>query len=120
MRPYHIVACLLAAAPITTALATPATAAPPRPDTSTETAATTTVSFTISLRSPYERQLRSYAAAVSTPGENRYRQYLTTAQLSQRFGTRPGAVTRVSTWAPAHAVYSPGFGGSPPPAAPAS
>ncbi|MFG1995192.1 protease pro-enzyme activation domain-containing protein [Actinoplanes sp. NPDC048988] len=99
MRPYHLMACLLAAAPITTALATPATAAPPRPDTSTETAATATVGLTISLRSPHEQQLRSYAAAVSTPGNIRYRQYLTTAQLSQRFGARPGAATRVSAWA---------------------
>ena len=96
MRPHHLLACLLAAAPIAATVATPATASPPRPDTSAETPGRTTVALTINLRSLHERELRSYAAAVSTPGSRHYRQYLTAAQLSQRFGAPPGAVTRVS------------------------
>lgn len=98
MRLRHLLACLLAA-PITAATAAPAIASPPRPDASTATAATTTIAVTISLRSPHEQQLLSYAAAVSTPGSNRYRQYLTTAQLRQRFGAQPSTVTRVTRWA---------------------
>jgi subtilase family serine protease len=99
MRLRHLLACLLAAAPILAAASAPAAASPPRPDASTATAGSAHVAVTISLRSPHEQQLRLYATAVSTPGNSRYRQYLTVTQLRQRFGAQPNTVTRVSTWA---------------------
>lgn len=99
MRVRYLAACLLAAAPVTAASTGPAGASPPRPDTSTMTAASTTIAATITLRTPHEPQLRAYAAAVSIPGTSRYRHYLTTGQLRERFGAPAAGATRVTAWA---------------------
>src|SRR4051812_49518622 len=95
----HLTACLLAAPPILAVTTGPAAASPARPDIGTPTSSTATVGVTLVLRSPHETQLRSYATAVATPGNSRYRHFLTTAELRQRFGAPPAAATRVTTWA---------------------
>jgi hypothetical protein len=101
MRLRYLTACLLAAAPIVPVTAAAAAASPAGPDIGAPTADTAVIAMTVSLRSPHERQLRSYAAAVSTPGNNHYRHFLTTAELRQRFGAPDQGVRRVAGWAQA-------------------
>ena len=42
--------------------------------------------------------LTAFVAAVSTPGNALYHQYLTPAQTAARFGSSPGAAQRVAAW----------------------
>jgi subtilase family serine protease len=52
----------------------------------------------IYLASRNQAGLMAFDAAVSTPGNQRYRHFLTPAQAAARFGSRPGAHGDVASW----------------------
>ncbi|MEV6848857.1 S53 family peptidase [Actinoplanes sp. NPDC051411] len=99
MRLRNRIPCLLAAGPLVAAIAAPVMASEPRPDFGRTVPGSTPVAITITLRSPAESQLRSYATAVSDPGTTDYRKFLTDAQLRQRFGASRATVAQVAEWA---------------------
>ena len=92
MHPRHLTACVLAAAPIVAATASPVAASQARPDI----AISTSSAVAVVLRSPPGDQLRAYAAAVSHPANNGYRHPLTPAALRHRFGAPAGTVVRAT------------------------
>jgi subtilase family serine protease len=58
----------------------------------------TSVPVTVVLASAHASALGSYALAVSTPGNPRYRHFLTSAQVRAQFGASPATLTAVRRW----------------------
>jgi subtilase family serine protease len=56
------------------------------------------VAVTVVLASAHASALRSYALAVSMPGNPRYRHFLTSAQVRAQFGASPATLTAVRRW----------------------
>ncbi len=67
-------------------------------------ATSTSVRVTVTLRSRDPSGLASFAEAVSTPGSQQYRDYITPAEFARRFGARPAAVRAVESSLRAHGL----------------
>jgi len=67
-------------------------------------AAGTPMHVTLALKPRDPAALAAYAQAVSTPGSNAYRDYLSTAQFAQRFGASTGELGAVSASLGAHGL----------------